>query len=134
MNTVRHALLLLSGIALLVGCATTAPSVPEASTSAPAALKKHPLDKSEYRRFVLDNDLKVLLVSDPRFNKSAAAMVVGVGLFSDPDERPGMAHYLEHMLGLGTEKYPGVDDFNTYLSENGGYKTPIPMWTTPTTT
>ncbi len=57
MNTVRHALLLLSGIALLVGCATTAPSVPEASTSAPAALK-HPLDKSEYRRFVLDNDLK----------------------------------------------------------------------------
>ncbi|MBQ43582.1 MAG: hypothetical protein CME15_14115 [Gemmatimonadetes bacterium] len=58
MNTVRHALLLLLGIALLVGCATTAPSVPEASTSAPAALKKHPLDKSEYRRFVLDNDLK----------------------------------------------------------------------------
>ena len=122
MNTVRHALLLLLGIALLVGCATTAPSVPEASTSAPAALKKHPLDKSEYRRFVLDNGLKVLLVSDQRFNKSAAAMVVGVGLFSDPDERPGMAHYLEHMLGLGTEKYPGVDDFNTYLSENGGYK------------
>ncbi|HIC69462.1 MAG TPA: hypothetical protein EYO90_08040, partial [Candidatus Latescibacteria bacterium] len=87
MNTVRHALLLLLGIALLVGCATTAPSVPEASTSAPAALKKHPLDKSEYRRFVLDNGLKVLLVSDQRFNKSAAAMVVGVGLFSDPDER-----------------------------------------------
>ena len=83
--------------------------------------KKHPLDRTEYRNLVLDNQLKVVLVSDPEFNKSAAAMVVGVGLFNDPDDRPGMAHYLEHMLSRGSEKYPGVDDFDTYLSEHGGY-------------
>ena len=121
MITVRHALFLLLSTALLVGCAATAPSVPETTAKTQAAPKKHPLDKSEYRKLVLDNQLKVMLVSDSRFNKSAAAMVAGVGLFSDPDERPGLAHYLEHMLFLGTDKYPGVDDYGTYLSENGGY-------------
>ena len=70
---------------------------------------------------MLDNELGVILVSNPRFNKSAAAMVVSMGLSSDPDYRPGMAHYLEHILPSGSEKYPGVDDFDIYLSENGGY-------------
>ena len=107
------------GLALLSGCALlrSAPG-PQAGTPMP---KKHPLDRTEYRNLVLDNQLRVMLVSDPKFNKSAAAMVVGVGLFSDPDDRPGMAHYLEHMLSRGSEKYPGVDDFDTYLNENGGY-------------
>ncbi|NKB72821.1 MAG: hypothetical protein GKR89_37605 [Candidatus Latescibacteria bacterium] len=88
----------------------------------PAAPAKHPLDQSEYRRFVLDNDLKVLLVSDPRFNKSAAALHVGVGTLSNPKDRMGLAHFLEHMLFMGTEKYPGVDDYMKYIDENGGYR------------
>ena len=110
-------------VALLAGCAgTTGTATPGGQAAvAPQAPAKHPLDESAYRPLTLDNGLKVLLVSDPRFNKSAAAMVTGVGLFNDPDDRPGMAHYLEHMLFLGTEKYPGVDDYGTYLSENGGY-------------
>ena len=31
---------------------------------------------------------------------------VAVGQFSDPDSLPGLAHFLEHMLFMGTEKYP----------------------------
>ena len=81
---------------------------------------KHPLDPSEYRHFVLDNGLKVLLVSDPRFNKSAAAVHVGVGTLSNPRDRMGLAHFLEHMLFMGTEKYPGVDDYLQFINENGG--------------
>lgn len=81
---------------------------------------KHPLDQSEYRRFVLDNGLKVLLVSDPTFNKSAAAVHVGVGTLGNPKDRMGLAHFLEHMLFMGTEKYPGVDDYLNYINENGG--------------
>ncbi len=123
MNTVRHLTLhhvfLTLGLALLSGCALLhSTSTPQTEAPTP---KKHPLDKTEYRTLVLDNQLRVMLVSDPKFNKSSAAMVVGVGLFSDPGDRPGMAHYLEHMLSRGSEKYPGVDDFDTYLSENGGY-------------
>jgi len=33
---------------------------------------------------------------------------VGVGSFSDPPEVPGMAHFLEHMVFMGSEKYPQV--------------------------
>ena len=93
-----------------------------APQSADSALNKHPLDQSEYRHFVLDNGLKVLVVSDPRFNKSAAAVHVGVGTLSDPESRMGLAHFLEHMLFMGTEKYPEVDDYLKYINENGGYR------------
>ncbi|MDP6775165.1 MAG: insulinase family protein, partial [Candidatus Latescibacteria bacterium] len=95
-------------------------SAPFASAGLPVP-PKHPLDRSEYRRKVLDNGLKVLMVSDPRFNKSAASMAVGVGSLSSPRERQGLAHFLEHMLFLGTEKYAGVDDYSSYIKENGGY-------------
>lgn len=59
-----------------------------------------------YRGLELENGMRVLLVSDPATERSAASMSVGVGHMSDPDNIPGLAHFLEHMLFLGTEKYP----------------------------
>ena len=44
--------------------------------------------------------------SDVDAEKSAASIDVHVGHTSDPDEVPGIAHFCEHMLFLGTEKYP----------------------------
>ncbi len=111
-----YILLLLPSVMLLACSPTPQMSPPSSDT----ALNKHPLDQSEYRRFVLDNGLKVLLVSDPRFNKSAAAVHVGVGTLSNPKDRMGLAHFLEHMLFMGTEKYPEVDDYLNYINENGG--------------
>ncbi len=84
-------------------------------------LTKHPEDQSVSRNLVLDNGLKVLLVSDPSFNKSAAALEVKAGSLMDPKERQGLAHFLEHMLFLGNKKYPEVDEFSTYLESHGGY-------------
>ena len=82
---------------------------------------KHPLDKSQYRRLTLDNNLKVLLLSDPELNVSSASMCVDVGAMSDPDSRSGLAHFLEHMLFLGTEKFPEAGEYGKYLKTNGGY-------------
>ena len=82
---------------------------------------KHPLDKSEYRRLTLDNGLKVLLLSDSKLNVSSASMCVAVGAMSDPDERSGLAHFLEHMLFLGTKKFPEAGEYGKYLQTNGGY-------------
>jgi insulysin len=84
-------------------------------------LTKHPEDQSVSRYLTLDNGLKVLLVSDPAFNKSAAALEVKAGSLMDPKERQGLAHFLEHMLFLGNKKYPEVDEFSTYLESHGGY-------------
>ena len=78
-------------------------------------------DKAEFRRFVLENGLRVLLVSDPNFNKSGASLAVGIGQIDDPFDHAGLAHFLEHMLFLGTEKYPDVSDYGTYINTNGGY-------------
>tara|TARA_B000000557_G_scaffold243659_1_gene224736 strand:- start:756 stop:3569 length:2814 start_codon:yes stop_codon:yes gene_type:complete len=84
------------------------------------SLMKHPLDKSQTRTIILDNKMKVYLLSDPDFNVSAASLAVEVGHLDNPDNRLGIAHFLEHMLFLGTEKYPEVDDYKQYLDNNGG--------------
>ena len=38
-------------------------------------------------------------------------MDVNVGSMADPDDIPGLAHFLEHLLFLGTAKYPMEDDY-----------------------
>ena len=47
-------------------------------------------------------------------------MAVRVGHLCDPDSVPGLAHFCEHMLFLGTEKYPDENEYNPYLSSHGG--------------
>jgi insulysin len=85
----------------------------------PARLKS-PTDTAVFRRFVLDNGMKVLLVSDTKFNKSGAALVVNTGQMDDPKDMEGLAHFLEHMLFLGSKKYPEVAEYGNYISTNGG--------------
>lgn len=77
-------------------------------------------DKRDYRCLELANHMKVILVSDPTTDKSAAAMDVNVGYLSDPKDVPGLAHFCEHMLFLGTKKYPSENDYNKFLAEHGG--------------
>eukprot|EP01060_Flectonema_neradi_P014512 TRINITY_DN2115_c1_g1_i2.p1 TRINITY_DN2115_c1_g1~~TRINITY_DN2115_c1_g1_i2.p1 ORF type:complete len:471 (+),score=68.63 TRINITY_DN2115_c1_g1_i2:79-1491(+) len=76
--------------------------------------------KSEYRVIELDNGLRVMLVSDPTAEQSAASMDCLVGQFNDPEEIPGLAHFTEHMMFLGTEKYPDEGSYAGYLSDHGG--------------
>ena len=77
-------------------------------------------DPRSYQYSVLTNGLKVLVISDPVAKRAAAAMDVRVGYFSDPEEIPGLAHLLEHMLFLGTTKYPDENQFGEFLSNHGG--------------
>ncbi|XP_012215276.2 insulin-degrading enzyme isoform X1 [Linepithema humile] len=77
-------------------------------------------DDRSYRGLMLSNKMKVLLISDPTTDKSAVALDVNIGYMCDPDDLPGLAHFCEHMLFLGTEKFPQQNDYNMYLSQNGG--------------
>ncbi|XP_030537462.1 nardilysin-like [Rhodamnia argentea] len=52
--------------------------------------------------------------------KAAAAMCVGIGSFSDPFEAQGLAHFLEHMLFMGSADYPDENEYDSYLSKHGG--------------
>ncbi|MFQ6370524.1 insulinase family protein [Shewanella sp. YIC-542] len=79
-----------------------------------------PNDHRHYQYLLLANGLKVLLVNDPQATLAAASMAVNVGHFDDPVNRPGMAHFLEHMLFLGTEKYPDAGSFSAFINQHGG--------------
>jgi insulysin len=84
--------------------------------------EKHPLDKSESRTLQLENGLRVALVSDPELNLAAASMAVDVGSYANPEDAQGLTHFLEHMLFLGTGKYPDVAEYSAYLRQNDGYR------------
>ncbi len=68
----------------------------------------------------LENGIEVVLISDPDLDRSAASMVVNVGSMDNPRDQMGIAHFLEHMLFLGTEKYPDSADYKDYLAQNDG--------------
>ncbi|KAM7409400.1 hypothetical protein PAMA_001060 [Pampus argenteus] len=52
--------------------------------------------------------------------QAAAALCISVGSFSDPDDLPGLAHFLEHMVFMGSEKYPAENGFDAFLKKHGG--------------
>ncbi|GIU01924.1 peptidase M16 [Shewanella algidipiscicola] len=83
-------------------------------------ITQSPNDHRQYRYMQLSNRLRVLLVEDWQTNQAAASMAVNVGHFDDPSARPGMAHFLEHMLFLGTEKYPDSGEYHAFINQHGG--------------
>ena len=64
--------------------------------------------------------MRVLVISDPETDDAAASLAIQIGGGDDPENRAGMAHYLEHMLFLGTEKYPELDSYRAFIEQNGG--------------
>ncbi|KDO29511.1 hypothetical protein SPRG_05468 [Saprolegnia parasitica CBS 223.65] len=78
------------------------------------------MDLREYAHATLANGLDVVLISDPATEQAAAAMTVGVGFLSDPDDLPGLAHFCEHMLFLGTATYPDENAFQNFISAHFG--------------
>ncbi|XP_006630449.2 insulin-degrading enzyme isoform X1 [Lepisosteus oculatus] len=81
---------------------------------------RSPEDKRVYRGLEFTNGLRAMLISDPTTDKSSAALDVHIGSLSDPSNISGVAHFCEHMLFLGTEKYPKENEYSQFLSEHAG--------------
>ena len=81
---------------------------------------KPDLDDRSYRFIQLPNNLKALLIHDPTTDKSAAALDVNIGAFEDPEALPGLAHFCEHLLFMGSQKFPDENEYSSYLSKHGG--------------
>lgn len=125
----RKPFIALSFVALLVGsgltaCESPAPTPKTGAEIQPpvesAVITKSPNDDRRYAAMRLPNGLQAVLVSDPTVEVTAVSMGVGVGSYHDPAEQLGLAHYLEHMLFLGTEKYPEPNSFQKFVDQNAG--------------
>jgi insulysin len=78
------------------------------------------LEKRKVAKLKLQNGMNVYLVSDPGVDQSASAVSVKAGAWHDPKEYPGMAHFLEHMLFMGTSAYPNESEYMKFIGDNGG--------------
>eukprot|EP00535_Pseudo-nitzschia_heimii_P007247 CAMPEP_0197175956 /NCGR_PEP_ID=MMETSP1423-20130617/2022_1 /TAXON_ID=476441 /ORGANISM="Pseudo-nitzschia heimii, Strain UNC1101" /LENGTH=1096 /DNA_ID=CAMNT_0042625227 /DNA_START=65 /DNA_END=3355 /DNA_ORIENTATION=+ len=94
----------------------------DAAAAAAEKIETPSVDKREYKHVTLggsSSKLQVLLISDPETDKSSAAMDIGIGQLCDGD-LPGIAHFSEHMLFIGTKKYPDENAYDSFLNAHGG--------------
>jgi coenzyme PQQ biosynthesis probable peptidase PqqF len=68
----------------------------------------------------LANGLRVTLRHVPDLKRSAAALRVAAGSHDVPLAWPGLAHFLEHLLFLGTERFPASQALMAYVQGHGG--------------
>lgn len=78
------------------------------------------LEGRRVEKLLLDNGLQAILISDPGADQSAAGLAVEAGAWEDPKEYPGMAHFLEHMLFMGTAAYPKEFEYMQFITDHGG--------------
>ena len=86
------------------------------------SIEKPLLDDRSYKFISLSNGLKALLIHDPTTDKASAALDVFVGSYKDKAyDVSGLAHFCEHLLFMGTAKYPQENEYSSYLSKHGGH-------------
>ncbi|MEN9335215.1 MAG: hypothetical protein RLZZ500_202 [Bacteroidota bacterium] len=66
-------------------------------------------DPMKARFYTLKNGLTVILSPTPKDPRIQAYVAVKAGSKTDPATNTGLAHYLEHMLFKGTDKYGSLD-------------------------
>jgi insulysin len=76
--------------------------------------------QSQTAKIALPNGFEALLISDPTAEISGAVLTVNVGSWEDPATAPGLAHFIEHMLFMGSKDYPEEGSFDQFLAQHGG--------------
>jgi len=89
------------------------------------------LSERKTAKIRLANGLEAFIVSDPLADQSAAAVAVQAGSWNDPAEYPGMAHFCEHMLFRGSQKFPNQTEFSDLVGDSNGQHN---AYTAPTRT
>jgi insulysin len=100
---------------------TSTPGLTTPSNKIFEDLQISPNDQRSYRHLILSNQLNVLLIHDSLTEKCSACCDVEVGSLADPDDIQGLAHFLEHMLFMGTNLYPQENEYSIFINTHGGY-------------
>ncbi|KAL7299778.1 hypothetical protein TKK_0007524 [Trichogramma kaykai] len=54
-------------------------------------------------------------IDRPGDERAACALCINVGNFSDPREVQGLAHFLEHVISMGSAKYPEENEWDRFI-------------------
>ena len=74
----------------------------------------------DYRRTVLPNGLRVIIVPMPSFESATVLVMVGAGSRYENRKNSGISHFLEHMAFKGTTKRPSSQDISGLVDGMGG--------------
>ena len=72
------------------------------------------------KHLTLANGLNVVLCHAPRLKRCAASLRVAAGSHDVSAAWPGLAHFLEHLFFLGTERFTGDEKLMTFVQRHGG--------------
>ena len=78
------------------------------------------LNHPHTQRLTLENGLTLSVRHEPRLKRCAAVLRVAAGSHDVPGAWPGLAHFLEHLLFLGTERFPAADNLMAWVQRHGG--------------
>ncbi len=96
------------------------PAIQDIADEAHLPLLNPDLSLRKTAKIRLANGLEAYLISDPMADQSAAAMAIQSGSWNDPAEYPGMAHFCEHMLFSGSQKFPKETEFSDLVGDSNG--------------
>ncbi|CCW65725.1 unnamed protein product [Phytomonas sp. EM1] len=77
--------------------------------------------RAKHLGYILPNGVKCIIIHDPSAKMPAAAMCIHAGQLNDPECLPGLAHFCEHMLFMGTAKFEKEDEYHSYISKHNGF-------------
>lgn len=119
---------------------------------------RSPLDKKLYKYLELPNGLQCVLVSDTDamhahydmeeeddndhmdsgsdddtdhddWDRDASiCILVGAGSAHDPTMIHGLAHFLEHLLFMGSSQFPGENEYSEYVAKHSGTENAFTEW------
>ncbi|MDG1287348.1 MAG: pitrilysin family protein [Rickettsiales bacterium] len=76
-------------------------------------------DKPAIHDFSLENGLRVIVIEDTRIPAISHNLLFKFGAADDPRGKSGLAHYMEHMLFQGTQKYK-PNEYSKIIAAKGG--------------
>ena len=78
-------------------------------------------DNRNFKYYVLDNNIKCILINDETLDKSHVVTSINIGSFANKDYYDGIAHLLEHMCFITSNNYKEKGYLAKKVAECGGF-------------
>lgn len=87
----------------------------------------HAKEKFNYQHFTLSNGLEVIIMPNTRAPVVYHALWYKVGSADSPSDKSGLAHFLEHLMFKGSQKFP-KDAYKRTINDLGGSQNANTNW------